>query len=341
MKISYENEFNATGLMYNRKIEMSIEEFINLFDSNKKRDIIIDNFPETLHKEGKTHIFLTPNQTEILLGFPEGNNTYISIDDFVDEFNRDKHSFDINGFFYNKTRYVDKDEVIAAVAENEHNFQFIPDKYRDDYDVVMSAVKENGFALYYASDRLKNDKSIVLAAIKETEASIKFASPELKADKDIAIAALTRDCRSFIYIAPELQNDTEFIINSVKNSYPDAFYYCEMLFENYNYFEEKDIYPSETINNLKNNKEYMLEVIKKCPEALQYASDELKDDPKVVLEAVQKDYNTLKYASSRIIKDIINSYKNSSLDEKLKNAQDIKNNNNKDTIKFNKEDYER
>ena len=54
---------------------------------------------------------------------------------------------------------------------------------------------------------------------------------------------------------------------------------------------------------LKRDKEVVLEAVKKWGEALEYASEEFKNDKEVVLEAVKNDGYALKYASEELKND--------------------------------------
>ncbi len=62
-------------------------------------------------------------------------------------------------------------------------------------------------------------------------------------------------------------------------------------------------FSKKEFNLFRNDKEVVLEAVKKDSYALQYASDELKNDKEVVLEAVKKDGWALKYASYRLLDD--------------------------------------
>jgi CxxC motif-containing protein len=53
-------------------------------------------------------------------------------------------------------------------------------------------------------------------------------------------------------------------------------------------------------NEIKNNKEFMMEAVKIKPATLQYASEEMKNDKEIVLEAVKMSPYTLKFASEEL-----------------------------------------
>ena len=54
---------------------------------------------------------------------------------------------------------------------------------------------------------------------------------------------------------------------------------------------------------LRNDKEVVLEAVKKYGDALQFASEELRNDKEVVLEAVKENGNAIKYASPELQED--------------------------------------
>ena len=54
------------------------------------------------------------------------------------------------------------------------------------------------------------------------------------------------------------------------------------------------------VKNNKENKEYILEVVKKQGKLLEFASEELQDDEEVVIEALKQDGEALEFASDRL-----------------------------------------
>ncbi len=56
-------------------------------------------------------------------------------------------------------------------------------------------------------------------------------------------------------------------------------------------------------DNLKNDKDFVLEVVKQDVRALEYVPDNLKNDKEFVLEAVKSNGNALKYASDNLRND--------------------------------------
>jgi len=55
---------------------------------------------------------------------------------------------------------------------------------------------------------------------------------------------------------------------------------------------------------LRRDKEFVLEAVRRNPKVLEYASEALRDDKRFVLEAVRQNPEALKYAGSRILVDI-------------------------------------
>ena len=142
----------------------------------------------------------------------------------------------------------------------------------NNYNEVLKKVKENGLNLQYASEELKNNKEIVLEAVKQNGWALEFVSQELRKDKEVVMTALQNI------------DDLEY------------FYEYEDFYE-----EDDDDYSYESFstngeyrnilkfigNNLKGDKEIILEAMKKDGWALKYASKELKNDEEVVMTAIK------------------------------------------------------
>ena len=58
-----------------------------------------------------------------------------------------------------------------------------------DKEEVMAAVAQNGWALEYASDGLRGDKEVVMAAVAQSGGALEYASAGLRVDPDVVIVA--------------------------------------------------------------------------------------------------------------------------------------------------------
>jgi len=150
---------------------------------------------------------------------------------------------------------------------------------------VLEAVKKWGGALEYASKELRNDKEVVLEAVKNWIWAFTYASEALRNNKEFMLMMAREDYKNAIFASQELQYHGDFmkIVNDI----------CLI-----HHFKSKE---------LCNDKEVVLEAMRKDIRAFQYASKELRNDKEVVLVAVRKDPWTLEYASLELIvdKDII------------------------------------
>ena len=68
-----------------------------------------------------------------------------------------------------------KDSVVLKIIEhNGANFEFVPEKFKDNFCIVMSAVRNFGYAIMYASKNLQLDPDIKTAAINQNNNATKF-----------------------------------------------------------------------------------------------------------------------------------------------------------------------
>ena len=64
---------------------------------------------------------------------------------------------------------------------------------RLDRDVVLAAVAQNGLALEFAAPQFQADRAVVLAAVAQNGNAIQFAAAALKADRGVVLAAIAQN----------------------------------------------------------------------------------------------------------------------------------------------------
>ena len=111
----------------------------------------------------------------------------------------------------------EKQNVLAAVAQDGLSLVYASAELRGDKEVVMAAVAQNGRALQYASDALRGDKGFMLAAMAHVRYQaggvLKHASDALKADKGFILAAAAQDGTAALFFASaELKGDKDVVI---------------------------------------------------------------------------------------------------------------------------------
>ena len=198
------------------------------------------------------------------------------------------------GKFINKitTNNDDRESVLKAVAKDGEALQYAK-KFQNDKEVVALASKNKFWAFEYASDELKKDKdfilqlnyhcfkyadlslkrdkNFVLELIKEKSAYIiKGADESLKKDREVAIETVSRIGEMIKFIDENLQNDKEILILAIQNTHFTDWF--------------SEIIPKK----MGNDKEVILEAIKKSDSIFKDVNESLKKDKKFILMALKE-----------------------------------------------------
>lgn len=170
--------------------------------------------------------------------------------------------------------------ILTEVVKNSNNaLSFLAENEKNDKNLVMTAVDNYGNALEYASDELRNDKDVVITAVRNNGDALQYASEELQNDKDVAMTALLTSPIAFGYISEMLRSDKEIILHALAQKYMDPF--GEVI-------NDLDFSISENIpENLKSEKDFVLQMVNVNGMALGCVSDELKVDKDVVMLALK------------------------------------------------------
>jgi hypothetical protein len=85
-----------------------------------------------------------------------------------------------------------------------------------------------------------------------------------------------------------MQEDVEIARAAVAQNYASLRYVKDQALKNFLKGEfDVSIQRLAAVTDLQNNKEYLLKVIEKDPEGLEYASEELKKDPEIIQKIIQ------------------------------------------------------
>ena len=247
--------------------------------------------------------------------------------------------------------WSNKEEVLEQVKITGTNLNYASTALKGDFDVVLAAVKDYGFAIAYASDELQNNKTIVLAAFNQNEVYtvLDYASDEIKNDKDFMVKLIKKNPKTIQYIGDTLKNDEKFILKILDDSIVSkfkgqtfkvvndetyqnkVFTYKELIvkFTNYSFITEsneirkgvKQLQNAST--EVKNNKDFMLEMIEKDPKNIQYIGDynPLRNDKEFMLKMTEKDPKNIQYIKSGLKND--KDFMLKMIEKDLKNIQYI------------------
>jgi len=212
-----------------------------------------------------------------------------------------------------------KEFVIPILTRIGRDIQYVSDRLKDDEDVVLASLstKQDFEAIHsdihsyidqwyyfydkrfsYASNRIKSSKEFFLTHLFHAPPCFRYASNEIKSDvlfiKQIIKETSSFEVLEYVRCPYDFSKDIEF-----SNLY---------LLKKEEYLE--DLYPRSFESGgiglpfvFRDDKEVVLETVKRMGSELGRASDRLRDDLEVVCVACNEWGNSIEYASERIIKN--------------------------------------
>lgn len=220
------------------------------------------------------------------------------LDDFVFEsFKNDNRYLYYNIYFNNhkNRKYKDllKEDIPYLMGKFEYGGSvlcILDDKYKNNKEIVLTAVKERGYALKYASEKLRNDIDIVCEAINRDNNAFFFAGDKIKSNRNNILKIVNRINNLNVvflkYCNDEIRDDEEIVLRLATIN-------CEE-------FE----YASERIKNeIKNDRNFILELIEKNPNIIRVLNAKFKNDKEIVLKAIEFDPGVTQCISDRLKDD--------------------------------------
>lgn len=210
--------------------------------------------------------------------------------------------------------------VLQAIRQDYQALQSATRDLRADRHFVLQAVKVQGLSLQYASELLRQDRTVVEAAINQDRMALRFASEDLRADPDLIRQAMSagetwtrgghalhcearvlntdeascrkavdamdpakwrvkvgRDHQKLALAPPSIKADRDVVRDAIRNSWGEALQYAA--------------------EELRGDKELVLEAVNMDGRVLQYATDLIRADHAVVMAAVQQTWVSLQFAT--------------------------------------------
>jgi hypothetical protein len=185
-------------------------------------------------------------------------------------------------FYVNNELKNDKDFILKAIQIDSKIFKYINDELKDDKKLILDGLKiisEYSRIILFEiiQDKFKQDKDFMLEAIK-IDPYLMSKALELNKNKKFILSAIKIDPISFYY-ADYDRNDKEFIKEAIKID-PKTFFYVFP-----NSITELESSSQNIIQNLKNNREFILNSMKIDIRIYDYATSELKKDITFIEEA--------------------------------------------------------
>ena len=199
----------------------------------------------------------------------------------LDHFGKDGSSrYSIGHSFYKKINLPknlinDKKVVMKAIEVDEKYFHGISDKLKDDEDVGEKMINISPHYFQFLSDKLRDNKKLAMKAVKGDNNLYNFISDRLKLDT----AVLNSIDFNFFSCCASSEYDKEFTFKK-KIDRPT-------FLKLFNYFNNK--YKTLPINlllnapdDVKNDKELVIKIIKLSKCSYRNAAPHLKKDPDVI-----------------------------------------------------------
>lgn len=268
---------------------------------------------EALKIDGRIFFYLSDNlkmNRELCLasvGYSPENYEFIKC--------KDKHdrgfimeAITLNGFtmcYMDESIKDDFEIAKIAVNQNEFAFGFLSDRLRNNEELLLDSCRkaESGSELENASNELKSNKNVVLEILKFSDnigipAAIKYSNDNIRSDRDIILIAVKKQGLSLEYASSELKSDKEIVFEAV-NEEPSAIAFASSEILDDTEFLNKIIEITETdfkspywhvlenaSDRLKNDRVFVLSIIKKNGLAFKLVNDIFKADEEMIIESI-------------------------------------------------------
>lgn len=188
-------------------------------------------------------------------------------------------------------KYQNKEELLEILAHDGMKLKEIEDDMKYDEDVVITSLKSTLSALQYVDEKFSTDKHFIMRAIKETPWALfiyKFADEKIASQEDVVIESVKKDGQVLAFAGKKFNNrkDLAYLALNAKKHAGIEYVGAE----------------------LKNDAEFMLEVLTTRPEEFHHISPMLKSDIAFLAQAVLANKSVLKFVDKdlvNIIKDYI------------------------------------
>jgi len=178
------------------------------------------------------------------------------------------------------------------VSELNSDFKFITSRrltyiYENDRELALIILEHHPEAFILLSDSLQNDKDFILQALSKKHNIYNYLNETFRNQREIIILALNEtdlEGEILVLLSDTIKDNKDLLLAAIKKStYGSAFEY----------------FPT----SYKNNKEFLIEVLKLNGQVLRLLSENFKNDIELVLIAVQSSNDVLQYASEALKQD--------------------------------------
>ncbi len=190
--------------------------------------------------------------------------------------------------------FIDKKLALEAVTYDCSEYNFIPEKYKDDKD-ILNIVLNNDVRYMFEDlpDKIQHNKKIILEMLKKSYHIIHCIPKDMKDDDEIMLAiakAYKKDRDSIMYTG-----DAEYIKQRMNENDVFAKKMIEVDGTTIKYASEK----------IRSDKDMVMLGLKTSSETLEYASEKIRNNKSFISKALTElDYcSFLRYTSKDVRKD--------------------------------------
>jgi hypothetical protein len=172
-----------------------------------KNNVGFDQIPLSLKKDPDILKIAIRNPTYQLTSYPieVRRNKNLILDMIM-------HSSDRNSFNVIDERLKDDFNILLEfVISNHRQFEYFPEKFKDDERFVLIVLKEKGSLLQFVSPRLKKDDIVVMTAVLNDANALEFAHPSFRKNKEIMMLALSKSTSALAFIDESLKTDPDIL----------------------------------------------------------------------------------------------------------------------------------
>lgn len=213
-------------------------------------------------------------------------NTYLIVDD------------------YNLVAFSDYKFIKEAIHYNSYFYKFASTEIQNDLNIVKAAVTDPGIMidyslegnnatpLEYIPEKYRDDEDIITIALQEDPNALKFASQRLKSSREFVVKAMNINSYHLVNASSELRNDKNLVRKIINDGGWFLFaYYCEdskslLCDRDFTCFASGAEFFDYIGEDLKSDREFVLEMVKDNGCILLYTNDELRNDRELILAAV-------------------------------------------------------
>lgn len=217
----------------------------------------------------------------------------------------------VNVFYNCDKDYENRDAVLKSInAGIKANYKYkLNEELLADKEVVMAALKLNLIDLYNIDLELRCDKEIALLGVKVGGRDITQLPFRMKNDIDVITEAIKQNGNTFDCIDRKYYQNNELVMlaSQTSGTFFNGNEINEEMLDNIDF--AKNVFNHSTSRfhmfseNIRANKEIVLEVVKEAVDRLKYVAGELNDDEEVVMAAIERDGSALEYVSDRLKND--------------------------------------